>query len=195
MTPDLTLTANFVEVTKPVLTITNLGTLLRISNLVLNVLGTASDNLLVTNVWCEVNSNGWVMAVSTNNFRNWAATNLSLSAGTNVVRVFALNEGGLDSLTNTVTVIVTNAVPKLKVGVRAQVVPGEPAVSIANAHMTSGGLAFSLLIIGGATGVVQVSTNLTDWETVTNFAGTNTTIGFCDPAATNANCRFYRVGP
>ena len=39
----------------------------------------------------------------------------------------------------------------------------------------------------------QVSTNLVDWMTLTNFVGTNATIYFRDAAATNLNLRFYRA--
>jgi hypothetical protein len=34
---------------------------------------------------------------------------------------------------------------------------------------------------------------LTSWTTLTNFVGTNTTITFHDPAATNSPRRFYRA--
>jgi len=42
-------------------------------------------------------------------------------------------------------------------------------------------------------GHIQVSTNLTGWTTLTNFVGTNSTITFRDPAATNSPHRFYRA--
>jgi len=42
-------------------------------------------------------------------------------------------------------------------------------------------------------GHIQVSTNLTSWATLTNFVGSNTTITFLDPAATNSSHRFYRA--
>jgi hypothetical protein len=37
------------------------------------------------------------------------------------------------------------------------------------------------------------STNLVDWMSWTNFRGTNPTINFRDPTATNAPQRFYRA--
>jgi hypothetical protein len=40
---------------------------------------------------------------------------------------------------------------------------------------------------------IQVSTKLTSWTTLTNFIGTNSTITFRDPAATNSNRRVYRA--
>jgi hypothetical protein len=40
---------------------------------------------------------------------------------------------------------------------------------------------------------VQVSTNLINWQTFTNFTGSNLLFYFKDPAATNFKQRFYRV--
>jgi hypothetical protein len=48
-------------------------------------------------------------------------------------------------------------------------------------------LNFNLQISSNLNGHIQVSTNLTSWATLTNFVGTNTTLNFRDPAATNSN--------
>jgi sugar lactone lactonase YvrE len=42
---------------------------------------------------------------------------------------------------------------------------------------------------------VQTSTNLIDWQTFTNFTGSNLLFYFSDPAAMNFKQRFYRVTP
>jgi hypothetical protein len=54
-------------------------------------------------------------------------------------------------------------------------------------------LVFNLQLSKGLNGHIQVSTNLTSWTTLTNFVGTNSTISFRDPAATNSPRRFYRA--
>jgi len=45
----------------------------------------------------------------------------------------------------------------------------------------------------GLNGHIQVSSNLMSWTTLTNFIGTNSTLIFRDPAATNFSRRFYRA--
>jgi hypothetical protein len=50
-----------------------------------------------------------------------------------------------------------------------------------------------LQISPGLNGHIQISTNLLDWTTLTNFVGTNTTLNFRDATATNFNQRFYRA--
>jgi hypothetical protein len=59
--------------------------------------------------------------------------------------------------------------------------------------LKTNGLVFSLQLSAGLNGHIQVSTNLTSWATLTNFVGTNTTLTFRDPAATNFSRRFYRA--
>jgi hypothetical protein len=71
--------------------------------------------------------------------------------------------------------------------------PAPLAVRVTDPRLTAGKPGFSLQIYGALSGVIEVSTNLTSWETLTNFAGTNTTLNFCDPAATNYGSRFYRA--
>ncbi len=45
----------------------------------------------------------------------------------------------------------------------------------------------------GSNYVVQASTNLFDWQVITNFTATDSIFYFADPSATNLPCRFYRV--
>jgi hypothetical protein len=192
MASNLTLTASFWETTKPVVTITSpkAGQKAGVSGW--TVAGTTTDNWRVTNVWYEAGGNGWFPAGSTNGYKNWVVTNLSLVAGTNVIKVYGVNLGGNYSLTNSVTVVATNGV--VVTAVQARVVEGtRPAVEVTGTRLTGGGLTFQLHITGAASGVIEVSSNLTDWAAMTNFAGTNASINFTDPGVTNASQRFYRV--
>jgi len=54
---------------------------------------------------------------------------------------------------------------------------------------------FNLMLQGpvGSNYVIQVSGDLVDWQTFTNFTSTSWLTYFKDPAATNYSCRFYRV--
>jgi hypothetical protein len=76
---------------------------------------------------------------------------------------------------------------------RMAAVTAQPVVLMTNPRLTAGGLTFNLQITGIASGLIQASTNLTSWETLTTFTGTNTTINFRDPAAANSSLRFYRA--
>jgi hypothetical protein len=180
MASNLTLTANFVETSKPVVTITNLTANKRVNGGTITVAGTASDNWQLTGVWCQANASGWLAATSTNGYKNWTAVNLGLTAGTNLIKVYATDLGGNYSITNSVAIIATN-------------VPAIPVMVATNTRMTAAGLAFNLQITGSASGLIQASTNLTSWTTITNFAGTNTTLNFRDPMATNGGRRYYRA--
>jgi hypothetical protein len=193
MTSNLTLTASFVETTKPVVTITSPTANQKVGGAALTIKGTASDNWQVTSVWCQLNSNTWFAVSTTNNFKTWFVTNVSLGKGTNVIRAYGVNLGGSVSLTNSVTVVATNAPVNADTLARSLVADGAAEVLITGAQMTPGGLAFNLQITGAASGDIEVSTNLLTWETVAAFAGTNGTVQFTDPGATNASSRFYRA--
>ena len=116
MQTNLILQANFVDNSKPTLTITNLASGQRLSNAVFTVKGTASDNWQVAGVQYQLNNTGWSNANSGNVWTNWAATNLTLIPGTNVVQAFAMDTTGNLSTTNSVSFqyVVTN-----QLGVRA----------------------------------------------------------------------------
>jgi hypothetical protein len=58
--------------------------------------------------------------------------------------------------------------------------------------LTGNGFAFSIEAASGVNGHIEVSTNLLDWATLTNFTGGGT-INILDPAATNSTDRFYRA--
>ena len=63
----------------------------------------------------------------------------------------------------------------------------------ASPALTPKGFTFNLPPTSGLNGLIQVSTNLATWSTLTNFIGTNITLNILDPAATNGTRRFYRA--
>jgi hypothetical protein len=184
MQSNLTLQANFAETNKPTLTITAPTSGQHMSNALATVTGTASDIWGVNAVWYQL-TNGiltggtWSQAATTNSYTNWSTT-LTLAAGTNMVKAYAVNLGGNYSATNSVSFVSSNSF-KLQLTFAA----GQP--------LAGNGLNFVLQVSTGLVGHVQVSTNLTSWATLTNFVGTNATITFRDTAATNSNQRFYRA--
>jgi cyclophilin family peptidyl-prolyl cis-trans isomerase len=55
------------------------------------------------------------------------------------------------------------------------------------------GFTFNLQIATGVSGSIQVSSDLANWTTLTNFTATSSTLTFRDPTATNSSRRFYRA--
>ena len=101
MATNLSLTANFVDKTKPTIAVANLKAGQWISNAVFTVNGTASDNWQVTNVWLSFNGGVWTNAVLASNGTNWSAS-LNLVEGTNRLSVYAVDKAGNLSATNSV---------------------------------------------------------------------------------------------
>ncbi len=184
MASNLTLQASFVETNKPTLTITAPASGQHMSNAVATVAGTAGDVWKVSAVWYQL-TNGiqpggtWSQAGTTNSYTNWSTT-LTLAAGTNTVKAYAVNLGGNYSATNSVSFVSSNSF-KLQLAFGA----GQP--------LGGNGLSLVLQLSTGLAGHIQVSTNLVDWVALTNFTGTNATLNFRDAAATNFNDRFYRA--
>ncbi len=180
MASNLTLQANFVDVTKPTNTITAPTAGQHMTNALATVVGTAKDNWKVAGVWYQLNNGAWnLVTTTTNNYTNWTQT-VTLVAGTNTVKAYAVDLAGNFSTTNSVSVVSSNTF-KLQ-------------LAFTNAlPLKTNGLVFILQLSIGLNGHIQVSTNLTSWTTLTNFVGTNSTITFRDPAATNSNRRFYRA--
>jgi hypothetical protein len=184
MQSNLTLQASFVETNKPTLTIIAPTAGQHMSNALATVTGTASDVWSVNAVWYQL-TNGilsagtWNMAGTTNSYTNWSTT-LTLAAGTNTVKAYAVNQGGNYSATNSVSFVSSNSFQ-----LQLAFVAGQP--------LGGNGLSFVLQVSTGLVGHIQVSTNLTSWGTLTNFTGTNATLNFRDATATNYNDRFYRA--
>jgi hypothetical protein len=179
MATNLTLQANFLDVTKPTNTVTAPTTGQHMTNALATVVGTASDNWKVAGVWYQLNNGAWNATATSNGWTNWTTT-LQLTTGTNTVKAYAVDLGGNFSTTNSLSVVSSNTF-KLQ-------------LAFTNAlPLKTNGLVFSLQLSTGLNGHIQVSTNLTKWTTLTNFVGTNTTLNFRDPAATNSSRRFYRA--
>ena len=179
MKSNLTLQVSFVDVTRPTLTITAPTADQHMTNALANVKGTASDNWRVNNVWYQLNSNAWSLATSTNGWTNWTVT-LTLVAGTNTVKAYAVDWGANLSATNSVSFVSSNTFT-LQLGFAA------------GQSLTTDGLGFDLQISPGLNGRVEASTDLVSWLTLTNFVGSNATLHFRDATATNLNQRFYRA--
>jgi hypothetical protein len=179
MASNLTLRANFLDVTRPTNTITAPTSGQHMTNALATVVGTASDNWKVTGVWYQLNNGSWNQPATTNSYTNWTTT-LTLVAGTNKLKAYAMDLGGNFSTTNSLNIVSSNTF-KLQ-------------LNFATAQpLQTNGLNFTLQISSNLNGHIQVSTNLLNWLTLTNFIGTNTTLNFRDSAATNFNRRFYRA--
>jgi len=151
-----------------------------VTNAFVTVTGTAADNQGVANVWYQLNNGAWNAAATANGWTNWNTT-LGLAAGTNTLKAYAVNLASLTSLTNSLTLVASNAFQL------------QLTFTAANPLATNG-LNFSLALSPGVNGHLQVTTNLTSgWTTFTNFTGTNSLLNFRDPAATNSSPRFYRA--
>ncbi len=102
MASNLTLIANFVDVTPPTITITSPTTSQRWSNSTFTAMGTAKDNVLVSNVFFQLNGGVWTPATPGSATRtNWTATLTPLQS-TNVLLAYAVDTSGNNSPTNTV---------------------------------------------------------------------------------------------
>ena len=180
MASNLTLQANCMETSRPVLAITAPSANQHLTNALAYVAGTARDtNWGVANVWYQLNSGNWSMATTTNVWTNWTMT-LPLLVGTNMIKAYAVNLGENTSITNNLSVVSSNTF-KLQLAF-TNTLP-----------LNTNGLVFSLQLSTGLNGHILVSTNLTTWATLTNFVGTNSTITVRDPGATNSPHRFYRA--
>ncbi len=179
MTSNLTLLVNFLDVTRPTNTITSPINGRHMTNALATILGTARDNWNVAGVWYQLNNGVWSEPQTANGWTNWTTT-VRLTAGTNVVKAYAMDLGGNFSLTNTVSLVSSNTFNLQLVFTNA-------------APLRTNGLVFNLLLSRGLNGYIQVSPDLANWFPFTNFTGTNTTLTFRDPGATNSDRRFYRA--
>lgn len=108
MQQGMTLTANFVDGSSPVIALISPATAARVTNSTVLVRGTASDNGGVEQVLCKVNDGPFEPASGT---VNWSRS-VSLGAGTNRICVKAVDSSGLESaeLSRTLTYVVTEPI-------------------------------------------------------------------------------------
>ncbi|MGH8025072.1 MAG: InlB B-repeat-containing protein, partial [Limisphaerales bacterium] len=177
MATNLTLQASFAETAKPALRVLSPASGTREPGAVATVTGIAQDVWGIAAVAYQLDDGAWINSFTTNGFTNWSAT-VELSAGTNVLNIYAMNLGGNYSPTNSLRLISTNAV-KLQFG-------------LVSRPKTGRGFNLNLKLSPGLSGRIEVSTNLIDWNVLTNFSETNGTITIYDPNATSPQ-RFYRA--
>jgi hypothetical protein len=179
MASNLTFVANFLDVAKPTLSITAPPNLQKTTNTQAEFKGVAKDNWQVDAVWYQLNGGAWTKPSTSDGWTNWNVT-LPLVLGTNVFNAYAVDFAGNFSITNEVRVISSEAV-RMELAI-PNLIP-----------LKDEGFEFSLQLSVGASGHIEFSTNLTSWEMLTNFVGTDSTITFRDPAATNSSHRYYRA--
>ncbi len=101
MASDLTFTANFADVQRPVLAILSPKANAKVSTQGLTVTGKASDNVGVVSVFYQLNDSGWNQANTTNGYTNWTAS-VILPSGAYTIQAYAEDDAGNKSLTNRV---------------------------------------------------------------------------------------------
>ena len=101
-----------VDTLKPVMALSAPVSGQRLTNGIATLQGTASDNAQVADVFYQVNSAGWSPASSTNGWKKWSQT-VPLTAGTNVIQVYAVDVNGNTSATNRVSVFYVVKAPLL----------------------------------------------------------------------------------
>jgi hypothetical protein len=90
------------DITAPTLMVTAPRPNAKVTNGTFTVTGTARDNVAVSNVWWQVNSNGWQLASQVNNtWSNWTAT-ATLVPGPNILQAYAVDTSGNVSKISTV---------------------------------------------------------------------------------------------
>ena len=103
MATNLALTANFVDIQKPTLSIVSPTLNQQWSNATFTtVSGKAGDNVAVGAVYYSLNGGIWTNATTANNWTNWTGSLLTLNPGTNTLQAYAVDTSGNLSPTNTV---------------------------------------------------------------------------------------------
>jgi uncharacterized repeat protein (TIGR03803 family) len=105
MSVGLDFVANFLDMTKPTVTITSPKPNAKIITPSISVTGKAADNVGVTGVWYQINNGGWTPANGTSGFKTWTISSLPVSTGTNVLNAYAEDAAGNFSTTNKVVFV------------------------------------------------------------------------------------------
>jgi hypothetical protein len=175
MASNLQLTATFVDIQPPTVTITTKKS--TGSNAVVAISGTAKDNVGVAAVWCQVGSSGWNLAATGNAYTNWTAF-VILGAGANTIHVYAEDTAGNRSKTNSVTLRndSTGLAPESLAGTMLQLVATNNQI----AALSFGGSTFCQVGSNGVTtGVGNYTYTLNDPDTAqlaTAFTAPPTTV-------------------
>jgi hypothetical protein len=103
-TQPLTLDIYTPDHTPPTITITSPKTGTKTSNEVVNVTGTAKDNVAVADVQVSVDGGDWTNATSLNDWTNWTFS-ADLVSGTNTISAYAVDSSGNNSTTDTVKLV------------------------------------------------------------------------------------------
>jgi hypothetical protein len=98
MASNLTFIANFADIARPTLTITTPKTGEKWSNSVFTVIGTAKDNVAISNVFYSLNGAAWTPATGGS---NWT-TKVPLTPGANTIQAYAVDTSGNASKTDSV---------------------------------------------------------------------------------------------
>lgn len=104
MSSNLEMEANFVDVLKPFLKITNVTSRMVYTNPTLTVMGVATDNVSVAGVYFSLNASGWSNAVTQDRWAHWS-TNVTLTPGTNTLAAYAVDTAGNFSATDKLDVV------------------------------------------------------------------------------------------
>ena len=121
MVPELSFTANFVDGSRPALTVKTPTALTSAANRFYVASGRAADNAAVAGVLYQINGVGWYEASTTNSWTNWNVT-LDLTPGTNYFSAYAVDTSGNLSATSPVKFLYTTAPATLN-GLKAAVTP------------------------------------------------------------------------
>ena len=186
MFSNLSLHANFIDATRPKLSIASPKAKQKLFTSTLMLTGKATDNVAVKTVYCSLNGSAWTPAVRTTNSSLWSL-GVTLTPGTNVVRAFAVDTSGNSSPTNTVVCDYLLAAQSAAAQADVQTAP---AVLTALTPPASGQFALSITGTEGTLYVLQVSSDLVNWASV---ATNQSPFTFVDTGAAQYPQRFYRA--
>jgi hypothetical protein len=110
MASNLTFTANFLDVARPVSAILSPKASQKLNQGTFTIAGKARDNVGVTGVFWQLNGQGWNPASTTNQWTNWTAE-ATLTLGSNTVQAVAADARGNWSPTNQVKFFYLQSAP------------------------------------------------------------------------------------